>query len=61
MTPLVEIYAESKIRLFNLIRKMKEDGEELSVSHIQSRMREKSIYISPNEPEITSYVIIFSE
>lgn len=60
ITPLIGIYSSSRFRLQALIERMRQQGQDTSFQSIQKKMLELNIYISPFQPEITSYAVLIS-
>ena len=50
LTPLMDMYISSRVRLKMLINEMKSDNEEVTFEEVMEKMEERGIYISPNEP-----------
>ena len=48
MTPLLGLYADSKLKLKKLIKEMEEGEEGITIEKVAEQMVKKGIYISPN-------------
>lgn len=58
---MINFYKHSRSRLKALIVRLKSEKAELTNEGILKEMERENIYVSPNEPEILSYTLIFEK
>lgn len=61
LTQLLQTYRYGKEEVKRLLLDLKKKGIRLQTEEIFEEMKNKKIYISPCEPEISSYALVFTE